>query len=223
MTKICIMTWNTSLYVEKTISPICRKYKSIVNVVKGQLEKENSIAFLQEIPYCSNETWEEHTLYCALKKDFPADEYDIKFTVSSKKQIMMTIAIAKKNTIESNNTAYNDNRTISVKFKELELMGIHAKNGNQNKDYLKSLNNSNAHIILGDFNAGDYKKSENKDVFNGILKGHTNICNQCTTVFDTSIDHVFVHNDIVSKCSNLIVHKEIKCSDHFPITFEINI
>jgi len=217
------MTWNTSLYVEKTATPICRKYKSIANIVKGQLEKENAIIFLQEIPYCSNETWEKHTLYCALKTDFPEGKYDIKFTVSNKKQIMMTIAIAKKGTIESNNTACNDNRTISVKFNELELMGIHAKNGNQNKDYLESLNSSKAHIILGDFNAGDYEESENRDVFNAILKGYTNICNQYTTVFDTAIDHIFVHNDIVSKCSNLIVHEEIKCSDHFPITFQIDI
>ena len=223
MTKICIMTWNTSLYIEKTASPICRKYRSIVNMVKDQLEKENTIAFLQEIPYCSNETWKEHTLYRELKTDFPEDKYDIKFTVCSKKQIMMTIAIAQKGTIELSNTAYNDNRTISVKFKELKLMGIHAKNGEQNRDYLKLLNNSKAHIILGDFNAGDYEKSENKDVFNAILKGHTNICNQYTTVFGTPIDHVFVHTDIVSKYSNLIVHKEIKCSDHFPITFEIDI
>lgn len=67
------MTWNTSLYIEKTGLPICKRYESIINVVKRQLEKENSIVFLQEIPYYSNENWEKHTLYLALEKDFPLE------------------------------------------------------------------------------------------------------------------------------------------------------
>lgn len=140
---------------------------------------------------------------------------------------MMTIAIAKKGLIRLTNVPTNDNRTISVNFKGLEIMGIHAHTGDKNKDYLKSLNNSSADIILGDFNAGDYEASENRLIFNSILKGHKNICNQDTYTTAnghlTPIDHVFVHNDVVLKCSNLVVHNEIKHSDHFPLTLEIDV
>ena len=37
------------------------------------------------------------------------------------------------------------------------------------------------------------------------------------------IDHVFVHEKYVTHCSNLVVHEDIKLSDHYPITFEIEL
>lgn len=35
----------------------------------------------------------------------------------------------------------------------------------------------------------------------------------------TCIDHIFVKREYVTKCSGLIVHDDIKISDHYPITF----
>lgn len=222
MAKISVMTWNTSLYLEKTHSPNIKKYETIVNEIKRQLKIDNSIVFLQEIPYVSNETWQEHSLYSKLKNDFLNEEYDFKFNVISSKQIMMTVAIARKGKIEIINSMINDNRTISVEFNGLRFTGIHAKNGKDNKRYLASINNNDAQIILGDFNAGNYERSENRDSYNRILSNYSDVCNQITTVFDTPIDHVLVDKDTESKCVNLIVNSNIKYSDHFPITFEIN-
>jgi len=228
MEKIYIMTWNTELYVEKTLMPICKKYRSVINVVKGFLEKRNAICFLQEIPYLSNENWKEHTLYSELNKDFPNAEYDVIFNIVNKgKQIMMTIAIAKKGLItKSYCDFFNSNRTVTVRYKDQNIVitGIHAFNVKGNKNYLESLNSCHSNIILGDFNAGDYEESENRDVFNGILKEYTCICNKNTRRCKyrvTPVDHIFVNMKGVSKYTECTVHEEIECSDHYPITFDI--
>lgn len=222
------MTWNTQLYTEKTLMPISKKYKSIVNVVKGYLEKANAICFLQEIPYYSNETWEKHTLYLELKKDFSEAEYDVIFNIASKRQIMMTVAIAKKGIISKlDSRSFNTNRTVTIKYKQHDfaITGIHASNGNDNKSYLLSIDDCKSSIILGDFNAGDYAESENQAIFNNILKNYTCICNEITRWpgRPTPIDHVFVNTDILLKCTNCIVHKEIIFSDHYPVTFSVEL
>ncbi|PKM56428.1 MAG: hypothetical protein CVU98_11345 [Firmicutes bacterium HGW-Firmicutes-3] len=226
MDKINILTWNTSLYLEKTNEPISEKYSSFANIVKKHLEKDNSIAFLQEIPYVSNETWQKHSLFNKLNSDFSNDKYDIEYNITSKNQIMMTVAITRKGEMKRNNAMINDNRTISIEFNGLHFTGIHAKNGADNKKYLNAIDNNDADIILGDFNSGNYLESENRDTFNQILKEYICICNMPTKITKTGrrtcIDHVFVREEMVTNCSNLIIHEEIKLSDHFPVTFEIN-
>lgn len=229
MEKVFIMTWNTALYTEKSSTPISEKYKSVVNVVKGFLEKRNSICFLQEIPYVSNENWKEHILYSELGKDFPAEEYDIVYNGSSKNQIMMSIAIAKKGIItKSDNNQFNTNRAVTIQYRntDLKITGIHASNGNDNENYLTSLNSCQSSIILGDFNAGNYQESENREVFNSILKNYKCICNKGTRRCKnrvTPIDHIFLNTNDVSKHSEPIIHEEIECSDHYPITFNIEL
>lgn len=230
MNKLFIMTWNTELYVEKTLMPICEKYKSVVYVVKKYLENDNAICFLQEIPYCSNETWKVHTLFEELKRDFPKNKYDIVYNITTKKQIMMTVAIAKVGIIEkSTSSSFNDNRTVTIKHKNasIRITGIHAKNGKENSNYLKHLNACSSDIILGDFNAGDYEESENRNIFNDILKGYTCICNEITRRSgqgrSTPIDHVFVKTELLPECTICEVHEKIVCSDHYPITFAVKI
>lgn len=65
----------------------------VLNFVQGFLELNNSITFLQEIPYVSNDDWKEHKVFGKIKKTFPDDKYKIVYTLTSKKQIMMSIAL----------------------------------------------------------------------------------------------------------------------------------
>ncbi|MBQ4128940.1 MAG: hypothetical protein IJD68_04125 [Ruminococcus sp.] len=239
--KLHIMTWNTQLYEHGNIiaknlpvKPIddC-KYKEVFGVVKKYIDGlENAVAVLQEIPYNSNVTWNKHTVYEKLLEIFPKEKYEIFFRVQSEKQILMTVAIALKDKIKPLDDNYYPannkpkNRAVAVEINGVSILGIHAENGEKNKSYLNSLHGK-ADIILGDFNAGDYIESENRNTFNQILKEHIGICNMPTKVTQsgrrTCIDHVFVRKDMVDKCFNLIVHEEIKLSDHFPVTFEYEI
>lgn len=229
MKKIYIMTWNTGLYREKTLMPICQRYRSIIKWVKEYLENQDAICFLQEIPYYSNETWEKHTLFLELEKDFPQKDYDIKYNVSSKKQIMMTVVIAKKGTIEKvDSDSFNSNRILTVKYKDIKITGLHAYHGKDNAKDLENLNSCSSEIVLGDFNAGNYIECENRTIFNHILKEHVCICNIATRLEPKNnrrmcVDHVFVQEQYVTRCRNMIVHENAefsKLSDHFPLTFE---
>lgn len=227
METVFLMTWNTALYREDT--PICNKYKEVVRVVKGHLENSNAICFLQEVPYHSNKTWQEHIIYTAIKKEFSAEKYEVFFNISSKNQIMMTVAMAKKGILtKSDCVAFNTNRTVTVKYKDrdFEITGIHAQNGKMNKSYLESLDTCDSDIVLGDFNAGDYEESENRDLFNHILKNHVCICNDITRWVGsrpTAIDHVFVNTSKIRKYAACVVHGGIRYSDHYPITFNVEL
>lgn len=37
------------------------------------------------------------------------------------------------------------------------------------------------------------------------------------------IDHIYIKRNMVDKCENMIVHNKVKFSDHYPITFCLNI
>lgn len=89
-------------------------------------------------------------------------------------------------------------------------------------------------IILGDFNAGDYLECKSRDTYNSILKeDYVCICNIPTRIIaqkygtrggeKTCIDHIFVNIEKITNCSSLIVHEEISFSDHYPITFKIEL
>lgn len=233
MERINIMTWNTGMTEWNNNVDNSKRYKEIVNHINEHLKKVNSIVFLQQIPYKikENSTWREHPLFNMLQKDF--SNYDILYNTYNKGYvIMMTIVIAAKNSavpakkeIYPNNTPTN--RECAVMYSGLNILGVHAKNGEGNKRYLEDINGQ-ADIILGDFNAGNYMMSENKFTFSCILKGHVNICNMPTRVDPqsgrrTCIDHIFVRENLVIRCSNMIVHEDIKLSDHFPLTFEMDI
>lgn len=232
------MTWNTQLYEygniidkNKPKKPIdFIKCDEILKIVKEYLDKkENAIAVLQEIPYTSNITWKKHSIYEKILKTFKDDKYEIKFCKQTDKQILMTVAISLKDKIKPLDDSYfpannkPKNRAVAIDFNGISILGIHAENRNKNKPYLNSISGK-ADIILGDFNAGNYVESENRDTFNQMLKEHICVCNMPTKLTQsgrrTCIDHVFVRDNLVTRCSNLIVHEETKLSDHFPITFE---
>lgn len=230
--KLNIMTWNTGMTENSNDKKKCDQ---IINYVEDFLEKENSIVFLQQIVFkiCNNNNkWNEHFVF---KKLCENKKYLIEYYKGS--TFMMTIAITKNgNTLiplEDDFYPINrpKNRAIAVEFNDISFLAVHAegfdekKQVDYNKLYLNALP-SKADIILGDFNAGNYLESENRNTFNRILNEHICICNMPTRVAKsgrrTCIDHVFVKENMVTQCCNLIVHEDIKFSDHFPVTFEFN-
>lgn len=229
---INVMTWNTGITEMKNES--CKfKLDGVLNYIKQFLEKNNSIVFLQQIPYKTkvNNSWIIDSKYEKIINELK-DKYQIicnsEFNDGYIK--MMTVAISAKGCMEEiSNDFYPLNaptsREIAVKFKDICFLGIHARNGIKNKEYLLSLHGK-ADIILGDFNAGNYLESENRLTFNNILREHICVCNMPTKIVyktrrKTCIDHVFIRDCYITKCNNLIVHDEIEFSDHYPITFEI--
>ena len=146
---------------------------------------------------------------------------------------MQTIIITNIKTLSGiDNNIYPNgcptNREAAIKIKNsYSILGLHAKNGDYNLGYIKSIN-GNADIILGDFNAGDYREYPYRKEFRKILDSHVCICNVPTKrvedkmgnlIRETCIDHVFVKREFITMCSNVIVHNENKLSDHYPITF----
>ena len=227
--KLNIMNWNTGITEFLDNKENCSQ---IIEYIKGWLcNNENAIAFLQQIVYkdSSNE-WKMHEIFTRLQNEIISEGYEIKFYKRS--SFMMTIAIAKKGTMKllEDEKFYPKecpmNRAIAVKFNGISFLSIHAQSGEDNKPYLEALP-SETDFVLGDFNAGNYPDSENRETFNEILKDYICICNMPTKVKKsgrrTCIDHIFVKMEKVTICANLIVHEEIQLSDHFPITFEFNL
>lgn len=230
--RLNIMTWNTGITENLDDELKCAQ---IFNYIGNFLKKENSIAFLQQIVYKDpNNDWKRHPIYDRLKEKFDEKDYFMEFY--QKSTFMMTVAITKKDnalcTLDDEFYPINRprNRAIAVKFNDISFLAIHAenkkdKNEDKNKLYLNALHGQ-ADVILGDFNAGNYLEAENRSIFNQILKEHICICNMPTRVDKsgrrTCIDHVFVRENMVTKCCNLVVHEDISFSDHFPVTFEIN-
>ena len=235
---ISIMTWNTGM-TEWTKENYAERFDKVVNQIKEHLEKENSIAFLQQVPYKMKveSLWSVHPYFKELQKRFSEPKCKMFYndTFNDGYIIMMTIAIVankggnEDGAVSANEKIYPNseptNRECAILYKNLNILGIHAKNGEDNKRYLEMLN-SQADIILGDFNAGNYKEAENRFTFNSILQEHICICNTPTRIDPrskrrTCIDHVFIREEDVTKCAYLVVHEEVTFSDHFPITFEV--
>ena len=229
--KLNIMTWNAGITESQNDKNKCNQ---ILDYLWFFLQKEESIVFLQQMIYKDpKNNWNEHQVYNELSSRF-AEEYDIKYKHES--TFMMTVVIAKKGTIKPLGEEFYPidtprNREIAVEFNGISFLAIHAENGDKNKNYLNALHGK-ADVILGDFNAGNYLKSENRYIFKCILKEHICILNMPTKeirdkknklIRKSCIDHVFVRERDVTQCSNLVVHEDIKLSDHYPITFEMDL
>lgn len=233
-----ILCWNTAL--TEGVSNV----GDIINYIKGFLNKENTIAVLQQIPFKDpNNNWEHHDIYNRFFECFPVKEYKIEKNTSYNNGsiVMMTVIITKLQNVSSahidvypNGLATNRESAIQVfdndNKNKFTILGLHAQKGKDNVTYLKNIN-GNADIILGDFNAGDYQECENWKIFRNIISSHVCICNIPTKrvlsktgdlIRKTCIDHVFVRRELVTRCSNVVVHEDIGYSDHYPITFTYN-
>lgn len=218
-----VMTWNTGITESLSNHDKCAE---IFHFVAEFLKKENAIVFLQQIVYKKPHSQTQHDIFKMFQEYFQ-EKYSIEFYKGS--SFMMTVAIGPKDRLKALGTEYlpngrPKNRSVAVEFNNISFLGVHGDNGMDNKLFLNGINGK-ADVILGDFNAGNYPESENSKMFNGILGEHICICNMPTKITGsgrrTCIDHVFVRDNLVSGCANLIVHEEIILSDHFPITFEI--
>lgn len=244
MSQLNILTWNTRLYeygntLGNSVKPIQDELvNSIINYIKGFIEKENSVAILQEIPFCNNIDWKTHKIYGEIQKEFPEDKYQIEKTVHTEKQILMTLAIAKKGLIKKDEDGFNDNRCISILNNSLNLkiLGIHAKNNEGTKKYLDLIKERYGcyyDLIIGDFNSGNYCKEkeslefiENRKSFIQFSEGYIDACQGIvTTQYGTQIDHVLIRNTHrISKTDYKIeVMDGIKLSDHYPIWLKLKL
>lgn len=233
-----ILVWNTRLYeqgnmVGKNQKPIDpESVNGVLNFVKEFLEMSNSVAFLQEIPYVSNIDWKQHRVFGEIDRAFPADKYTMVYTLTSEKQIMMSIALSKTATIEIDVTGVNDNRCVSIEFNGIKLLNLHAKNGMNTKNHLEEIKKeyeSYYDVILGDFNSGSYYKDNADDAFKENVKayeyfitGYRDVCEgKSTTIYKTSIDHVLIKNNSKYMCRFLSIEDSIDKSDHFPIIMKL--
>lgn len=237
------MTWNTQLYEygnnlhnkkrEKSIDE-CR---DIINIVREHMREENAVAVLQEIPMRSNVTWSEHIIWTLLQGVFPKRDYTILYNIETVNQIKMTVVIAKKGIIESDNERIDLNKScknnfvsFKVKNTDLHVLAVHQKDNVYASD---RFNKDKPNIILGDFNAGDYDKEfpkqeelkkfrANRDNYRELLKrGYKDICDgQITTIYNTPIDHILVDDKNAKRAKDLEIVRD-NLSDHYRITFEL--
>ena len=243
--KYSLMTWNTAL-TEVSDAAAKAKAKAVFKYVTDFLKDDNTIAVLQQIPYKKRvevNCWIEDPLYTQFAEAF--SEYKVyKNTSYNDGFIRMLTVIVTKMQCEKDAKFITTNREAAVQIESsYSVFGLHAKNGGKNKTYLENLaphksdivlgdfNAEGADIILGDFNAGDYDKCENRDTFKSILEDYVCICNMPTKEIryengelerKSCIDHIFVKSGIVDRCSSLVIHEDIKISDHYPITFCID-
>lgn len=234
------MSWNTALYVykitrfdekeEETAKDGLDIYESIKKLVMKHLEKENAIAVLQEIPYKSNVDWQLHPIFLEFKKDF--EKYDCIYNVSSKNQIMMTVAVARKNIIQKDKTGINSNRYVSflVNNTDLSIMGVHARNAAElGNDLKKNCSAYYPNVLMGDFNSGNYRKrvgdnaiANNRKDYISLTEGYIDVCQGMrTTSYNTYIDHILLEysHEFLSghEYFGAYVDDAINVSDHFPL------
>ena len=229
------MTWNTAL--TEGSNP-----KDVIEYVKSFLNQDNSIAVLQQIPYKDpDNNWEISSTYNDFKEAFSDEKYTTKQNTdyNNGSITMMTVVVTRMKNVSEIKKLTNREHLVQIgDLYTLYGLHLHPKKAD-NKQELLALNDIDADIILGDFNAGDYnvdddEECQNRKVFCSILKDYVNLCNLPTReerrktvkgeklVRKTCIDHVFVRRKFVTKCSELIVHEDIKISDHYPITFCID-
>ena len=221
---IKIMTWNTALTEGSNVD-------DVLNYIKDFLKEDNTIAVLQQIPYKDpKKRWAESASYRSFVEAFPETAYKVFNKWGT--EIMYTVIVTKMKNVAEAAGIETTNREVAVCVDgSIVIYGLHAMSREYNKSYLQSLNSVQADILLGDFNAGDYAECENKSTFRGILKNHVCICNMPTkevrngdsVTRRTCIDHIFVKRELITRCSEPCVREDIKYSDHYPITFSIEI
>lgn len=224
-----VLNWNTGLTEKEDYG------FEILQYVKNFLTEEKTIAVRQQIPYktkSSEGQWVLSDFYIRFLDLFPQEKYNVTHNTKYNDGyiLMLTVIVTQIDTLSVSNNVYPNevptNREAAI-YNEFTLLGLHAKNGKDNLSYIKSIN-GNADIIVGDFNAGDYPEYIHWKFFKTILPTHVCVCNVPTKrieskcgelIRETCIDHIYIRRTMVTRCINVIVHREIEWSDHYPITF----
>lgn len=238
--KIKFMTWNTQLYEYgnihgKTIEDGLKVYNQEKKIIKKHCsdlsDDEIAIAVLQEIPYKikQNGKWMQHPVFGKFKIDFPDTDYDIIYHDGWHKK--MTVVIASKGTV----CEYEGNTNLYIPFTinslQLNVLGLHAHDALETKQWLAEHENFKPNIMLGDFNAGNYRKSnkdyiivENRRNYILLTEGYIDLCQGLyTTKYKTQIDHILLENvdEFKHKYKNVTVDYDAEVSDHYPIYFDL--
>ena len=252
--EIDFLTWNTQLYemgnelnkrqIVKAID--MQTFRAVVNKVKEFLEsKKDAVAVLQEIPFkCNIDEFHEHILFPEFCKAFSDDKYVMIYNISSDNQIKMTVVLTKKTCqdelIYRKDNKINNNMCVSfgIKGLDLSIMGVHPHNASELLGWLRMYGFPD--IMLGDFNAGDYKKNHednsfriNRDNYRKLIEGYRDICNGQMTrrivfsnglPYETPIDHVLIKDN--AEFLKKYQYKDVRIeenrnnvSDHYPIRF----
>ena len=258
MRRIDFLTWNTQLYemgnIIKKGKPIKKVdmniFGNIIVEIKNFLNMKNdAIAILQEIPYMCNENneFKEHVLFTEFIKEFQNEKYFMFYNISSPKQIKMTVVLANRVTYDDwifkNDDGLNNNMCVSFGIKNIDLtvIGVHSHNAIELLKWLKNLQQL-PDILIGDFNAGDYKKKYennrfilNRKSYTELLDAYDDICNGQNTrkfvfpngyVYETPIDHILIkkNNNLINKsrCRNDVKINSVNDdSDHYPVYFKL--
>ena len=91
---------------------------------------------------------------------------------------------------------------------------------------ITSLNDDSEHVIFGDFNIHVENESLNETVlFNEIISKHNfeQIVASSTHKHGGILDLVLVNRSILGKFNDLEVHNNLKLSDHFPVTLNMEV
>ncbi len=243
-----IMSWNVDWFRNSTHSGEKWEYREkdidekafhqITNILKNFLEKENSVCFLQEIPYyvkVENGPWKKAVAWEELMKSFPKKEYDIIVAEPDAYVLRQSIAIARKK-VECNpkKLDWSNNRVVAVGLGDMNLLGVHMPThfeNNDDNDKLWRAVNTYANqakekrekvIIIGDFNAYigcDEKHTEQR--FKELLKCTVDLTPGFATFKgDTHIDHILTGNvDIL--CFTEWLEQDWEYSDHKYIQAEV--
>ena len=229
-----ILSWNTGLTERVKFE------QEIYRYVKEFLEQPDSAAVLQQIPLLDPQCgWEVHTAYRDLLSLFPKESYCLlqNNTYNRGRIIMETVLLTKMQGVRALDPSYYPgktatNREIAAELPGgLTLLGLHARTGRDNVLYLRSVVGK-ADVIMGDFNAGDYPESENRELFRTLLPDHVCLLNLPTRRVtgpareasrESCIDHVFVKRELVTRCTEVKVDRRTDYSDHYPVLLKIDL
>lgn len=237
---IKFLTWNTQLYEYgnisgKTIEKGLEVYNQEKEIIKKHFsdlsDNEKAIAVLQEVPYKikKNGKWCLHQVFEEFKKDFTDTDYDIIY--SSDWHIKMTVVIASKGTVIECEGKTNLYIPFIIKSPQLNVLALHAHNAFEVRQWLAEHEDYKPNIMLGDFNAGNYRKSkkDNKIAVNRhnyllLTEGYIDLCQGLyTTEYRTQIDHILLENidEFKYKYENVKVNYDVKISDHYPVYCDV--
>ena len=246
------MTWNTELYrygVKDLDGKISKRIEDapideVINVINEFLTRnQNPIVVLQEIPFrrkSEKSGWIYNAHFQKLKSFIEGKDFEL-FCLNDEKKyhIKMTVVIAKSGFLSEMGDMKRNNIFVPVVIKEknVSILGVHSHNAFELNEWIKNKKGYNPNIIIGDFNAGNYVKSNNDEKiminranFQMLSTGYVDACQgQYTTKYEepTQIDHILIENSFEFnqryKLNEVNVDRTIICSDHYPIKCKITI
>lgn len=250
--EINLMTWNTELYrygARDLDGKIRKRFEEapideVISVIDEFLnQNQNPIVVLQEIPFKrKNEKykWEYNAYFEKLKSFIEGKDYKL-FCLNDEEEyhIKMTVVIAKSGFLSEMGDMKKNNIFVPVVIKEknVSILGVHSHDAFELNEWIKNKKGYTPNIIIGDFNAGNYVKSNNDEEiminranFQMLSTGYVDACQgKYTTRYNepTQIDHILIENSFNFnqryRLNKVNVDRTITYSDHYPIKCKMTI